>query len=195
MRSVEFSLGIAVAMALGSAAVAADNIGLCDFNKSNGTCEAVVRYDEASSSYTIPATGACQTVTVLVGQTQYPHKMKDQDRTDSVMQFDNSNAVEVSISGCTSHPTKLEVIAKCRESYDEQSIFDCQAPIRKIAKACLLATTTQAEVDRCINTANPQLRECRSNYVDSLNACVGGKAFSDETPVGGKMKIVATENY
>lgn len=179
MRATALKLAIAWAVSMGSTAWAADNLAQCDFNKSNGACAPVVRYDDATSSYTIAATGLCQTVTVLIDGTQYPHKMKDQSVTDSVMRLDKTKAVNVSATTCTSHPTKEEVYDGC-------------IPLWHSGIANRRAQNPCAEGQNCDKAAGLQ---CASAVIDSINACIGARAVRLKDLGGGKIRAELTGEY
>ena len=96
-----------------SLASAQSDLSQCDFNKSNGGCSQDIDFNAEGLKYRIAATGACRTVTVLIDGTQAPHKIKDTDVVQSITVFENSKTPTVSVTGCTSHPTKREVFDQC----------------------------------------------------------------------------------
>lgn len=161
---------------ISSAAWAGADIDQCDFNKIDGNCTSPISVDEATGSYTIPATGSCQTVTVLIDGTQYPHRMKDQAVTDSVMVFDKTKNATVSVATCTRSPTKAEVIGKCQVESDH-TVVSCMAPVRPNFEACKADKKTQAEVQPCLDDVKAMFVKCYDEAVEVGNKCAGGDAF------------------
>lgn len=139
------------------------DIDECYFKQSKGTCSADISIDESNNSYTIPASGDCRTVTVLIDGTQYPHKQKDANIVDNVMKIDKSKNYSVSVSGCTLHPTNAEVNDKCTTMMSDATVqCDGLAPAVK-----------------CAGSENPE--ECAASSMSDFTNCVEGAVASAET--------------
>lgn len=137
-----------------------EDLDFCHFGKRTGTCSASHTLDRQTNFYTIQATGVCRTVLVQIDETVYPHTQRLQPIVDSVTVFHKDRPYEVSIAGCITHPTKEEVVVGCLNARSY-----CPADI-----------------------SNEQARACAYRVAESVNACIGARAF-DIRQIGTKYSL------